>query len=249
MLPPCEPIAIRDALQHILDTLLERASANEDQGDMAPGQTALPTLATALVDALDALARRIHAAAVAASQPVEPDLEKVGDHVIDLIDRLAQQAQREQAHAQAQQLRGLLLAVACCVVRGGGELTSLRPVVSAAAEHAHQEHDAAQIRILYQMTDDIARGMSARCSGAAPDSERFQAWRVLLINRAIIATRTLDPKLMEAAFEALLEELPADAPAFFREGMRQMALLSCPSEVREVMRRYHETRTTGERLH
>jgi hypothetical protein len=61
--------------------------------------------------------------------------------------------------------------------------------------------------------------------------------------------RTLEPQLMEPAFDALLEELPADAPTFFREGMRQMALMDYPRAVREVMRRYHDARGTDERLH
>ena len=246
MLPPCEPTAIRDELLRILDALLDAASSADDQHDAASGQTSLPTLASALVEALDALARRIHSSAPDANQP---DIDRVGDHVVDLVDRLAERAQQDGADAEARQLRGLLLAAACCVVRSGGELTYLQPVVKAAAEHANEERDPAQIRVLYQMTDDIARGLSGRFSGAGPGSERFQAWRVLLINRAILATRTLEPILMEAAFDALLDELPADAPNFFREGMRQMALLNYPSQVRDVMRRYHDARGGGERLH
>ena len=249
MLPPCEPTAIRDELRRILDALPD-ASAGADAADPDDaGQPSLPTLATALEEALDALAQRIHVDCASSLVAAQPDLDRLGDHVLELLERLTLRARQLRAEAEAQDLGGLLLALACCVVRSGGELSHLQPVVNAAAECANRERDPAQIRVLYHMTDDIARGLSARFSGAAPGTERFELWRTLLINRAIIATRTLEPQLMEPAFDALLEELPADAPGFFREGMRQMALLGYPPAVRELMRRYHDARGGDERLH
>ncbi|MCG6940190.1 MAG: hypothetical protein LJE69_02940 [Thiohalocapsa sp.] len=249
MLPPCEPTAIRDELRRILDALPEQTAAPSAGSADAPEAMSLSTLATALEEALDALAQRIHIDCSDAPVTEQPGLDRLGDHVIDLLDRLTQHARRLGADADAHDLDGLLLALACCVVRSGGELSLLQPVVNAAAERAKDERDPAQIRLLYHMADDVARGLSARFSGALPGSARFETWRALLINRAIIAMRTLEPQLMEPAFDALLEELPADAPTFFREGMRQMALMDYPRAVREVMRRYHDARGTDERLH
>lgn len=246
MLPPCEPTAIRDELRRILDALLERvAPAGDGDEDGAP----LSALATALVEALDTLACQVHGPSPAADSGPGPGLDRVGDHIIDLAQRLADAAGEARADAQARQLRGLLLAAACCVVRSGGELSHLQPVVSAAAEHADDADDPARFLALFHVTDDIARGLSGRFSGSPPGSERFHAWRGLLINRAIIATRTLEPRLMESAFDALVDELPADAPTFFREGMRQVDLRGYPPRVRAVMQRYHDARGPGERLH
>jgi hypothetical protein len=247
MLPPCQPTAIRDELRRILEALLERDPPAGDAD--ADGSASVSALAAALVEALDTLACQVHGPAPAPGTAPGPGLERVGDHVIDLIQRLADRAEREQAGAEARQLRGLLLATACCVVRSGGELSHLQPVASAAAEHASLAEDPAQFLALFHVTDDIARGLSGRFSGSAPGSARFQAWRVLLINRAIIATRTLEPRLMESAFEALVDELPADAPTFFQQGMQQMDRHDFPPQVRAVMQRYHDARGPGERLH
>ncbi len=249
MLPPCEPTAIRDELRRVIDALLEALTGSDADDPDDAEQTSLPTLAAALEEALDALGRRIHPEYGTTPDTAQPGLDRLGDHVVDLLARLTQRARQLYADAEAHDLDGLLLALACCVVRSGGELSYLRPVVNAAAERANRERESAQIRVLYHMTDDIARGLSARFSGAAPGTERFQMWRELLISRAIIATRTLEPRLMEPAFDALVEELPADAPAFFLEGMRQTARLSYPPAVRELMRRYHDAGGADRRLH
>jgi hypothetical protein len=45
---------------------------------------------------------------------------------------------------------------------------------------------------------------------------------------------------MEQAFDSLVEYMPDEAPAFFREGMEQMDVLNYPSQVRVVMELYHE---------
>jgi hypothetical protein len=59
------------------------------------------------------------------------------------------------------------------------------------------------------------------------------------MNYSIVATRTLTPELMEAAFRVLTEKLPEDAPRFFDEGMQQMDAQNYPPAVREVMEKYH----------
>jgi hypothetical protein len=249
MLPPCEPVAIRDEIQRILDALSEHVPPPSALTDPGADDTALAALAQALNDALDALAQCLQAPASALRGASGADLDRLGDHAVDLLARLAEAA-FEAGHAEhARDLRCMILALACCVVRGDGEISHLQPVVDAAADLASREGEPARIRVLHQMTDDIVRGLEARLSGAAPDSARFQLWRGLLINRAIIATRTLEPELMVPAFDALLEELPADAPAFFRDGMRRMDAQQYPPAVREVMRLYHDVRGAGERLH
>lgn len=250
MLPVCEPNAIRDDLRRLLEALPELVLSSDAAADEAAGQASVSVLATALEEALDALARRIHADCSPESDAAaQLDLDRLGDHVVDLMQRLGQSTGELGAESEARELDGLLLALACCLVRSGGELSRLQPVVDAATKCADRERDPAQMRLLFHMTDDIARGLSPRFSGSPEGGEDFEQWRALLITRAVIATRTLEPALMEQAFDALLEELPADAPGFFREGLRRMALANYPSAVREVMHRYHNTRSGGERMH
>jgi len=72
---------------------------------------------------------------------------------------------------------------------------------------------------------------------------------VLLLNHCIVATRSHNPELMEAAFAVLTDKLPADAPRFFSEGMQQMEALDYPGHVREVMEKYHRKWNVDRSLH
>ena len=65
-------------------------------------------------------------------------------------------------------------------------------------------------------------------------------WRVLNINRGIIATRSHDTSLMEHAFDELIQNFPEDAESFFKQGMEQMEELDYPDHVRAVMSRYFQ---------
>ena len=73
-------------------------------------------------------------------------------------------------------------------------------------------------------------------------------WRVLHLNRGIVATRTHNPELMEKVFDDLVRYLPEDAAAFFAEGMQQMEELDYPQHVRQVMHRYFDL-WTRPRMH
>jgi hypothetical protein len=99
------------------------------------------------------------------------------------------------------------------------------------------------------MLDEIADGVSPRIAESPPGSEAGQAWRVLVINRAIVATRSQQPMLMKAAFDALIEHLPEEAPRFFNEGMGQMDALDYPDQVRAVIERYQQRFRNSRRLH
>jgi hypothetical protein len=73
-------------------------------------------------------------------------------------------------------------------------------------------------------------------------------WRLLHLNRGIVATRSHNPALMEEVFEELVRELPEEAPGFFAEGMQQMEALNYPPHVRKVMGRYF-AKWTRPRMH
>ena len=69
------------------------------------------------------------------------------------------------------------------------------------------------------------------------------------INRAIVATRSHNPELMEPAFDAIVECLPQEAQRFFAEGMEQMAIIDYPTQVRDLVRRYYLAHTQRRLLH
>ena len=67
------------------------------------------------------------------------------------------------------------------------------------------------------------------------DSEELRPWRLLHINRGIVATRTHDLEVMKKAFDEFLIYLPQEATGFFAEGMKEMDALDYPPHVRKVM--------------
>ena len=80
-------------------------------------------------------------------------------------------------------------------------------------------------------------------------SNPMRPWRIINLNYGIVATRSHDPVLMDEAFGALVENLPQDARAFFREGMQQMDIVGYPEEVREVVEKYDRMWGSGDTLH
>ena len=80
-------------------------------------------------------------------------------------------------------------------------------------------------------------------------ASRGRPWRVLLLNRGIVATRSHDPSTMEEAFTFLIRHLPEDAAQFFAAGMQQMEALNYPAHVRQVMEKYHRQWSLNRTLH
>lgn len=222
-----EPRRLTETLSNVLDTLQCRErSANEPNFDEEPDPS-------------------VHTTAHAKGLP----LGELGDHAVDLLAQLADTARRIQLAEEADALDALLLPLACCVARAGGELTRISPVVNAAAAMANTLWEPNDITSLFRMIDEVFHAVSPKISDAAAGTEDARIWRVLVINRAIMATRTHRPALMETAFDSLIEHATDDAAAFFREGMGQMDALDYPAAVRIVMQRYHDAWSTRRRLH
>ena len=70
-------------------------------------------------------------------------------------------------------------------------------------------------------------------------SDASRPWRLLHINRGIVATRTHDPEIMRSAFDELLFHFPHEASQFFANGMKEMDAVSYPLHVRNLMEFYH----------
>jgi hypothetical protein len=135
------------------------------------------------------------------------------------------------------------------MLRRGCELPHPEPVVNALAWMANSMRRPESLVELYGLMSEIMDAIGIERVRELETNTPTRPWRVLLINRAIIATRTRQPALMEAAFQTIAEHLPEEAPDFFREGMGQMETLDYPTQAREIMQRYFEIWCTRQRLH
>jgi len=168
------------------------------------------------------------------------DIRTLGNYGINLLARLAETAVRLRLPQRASGIEELTLPLACWIARRGGELGYLGPVVNGAANLANRLERPSDLGQLYGLLTEVVDAVNPQISQDAVPADPSRPWRVLLLNRAIVATRSHRPALMEDAFESIVEYLPDDAPTFFREGMEQMDMLNYPPHVRAVMRRYYE---------
>lgn len=247
MLPPIDISYIAEELRMLSDELVD---AYEDRkGDTA---TEPQILLEALADLFEGLRRLEDDGAVPRSidEPTpsrSKDLRTLGDQGIDLLARLAALANRLLSPQQAHTIEELALPLACWIARRGGELGYLTPVVEGAASLANRIRRPSELGQLYGLLTEVIDAVDPRISQDEGAADPSRPWRMLLLNRAIVATRAHRLELMEEAFEAVVEYLPDDAPAFFREGMEQMDTLNYPPQVRKVMQRYHE-QCSGQRV-
>jgi len=196
---------------------------------------------------------RFGAGAGAPAPPLEGanagEISRVGNACIERLAHLSGLAGRRHPSQLARRIERLTLPLACWIIRRGGELTQLAPIVNAASALANATRDPDALAALYELMSEVADGLSPEVTRPSGPPDPAHPWRVLLLNRAIVATRSHRPDLMEAAFKAIIDVLPADAPRFFREAMGQMEALNYPPEVRAVVERYASAWRTPHVLH
>ena len=171
------------------------------------------------------------------------DVSQLGDYAITLLADLAAWAGQLGLIEAKQDMEATTLSIADWVVRHEGELRTLEPIVNAAAERANHTQEP---RALEALCDFIGRALRATTHLIKQDLEKSnpgRPWRVLHLNRGIVATRTHNPALMNTVFDELVQALPEDAPRFFAEGMQQMSALNYPPQVRAIMSRYFDSWT------
>lgn len=252
MIPPVDIRYVAQELQRLGEEV--RRSADESRETLEPHPEVLIDGLAALLDVLAAAVSSSgidSASSLRGQIPVEVD--GLLTHGLDLLSQLAGQAARLSQPQTARAIEGLSLPLACWMMRVGAELVHPEPVVNAAAALANSLREPDDLAALYGLMSEVVNGVSPVRAQEAEEDRRDRTlnrpWRVLLLNRAIVATRSHRPALMTEAFQAVCEHLPEEAPAFFREGLGQMEALNYPQPVRDLMDRYYSLWCAGQRLH
>ena len=256
MVPPADLGFIEHGFRSAAQAVTEAYADNGDSLKASPGLTqSNPVLLTEATERLLEILHNLPTDGVSLNrlsthELLETrDIHTLGEYGIRLLSDLAQWAQALQLADPSWELRKTLFALALWIGERGGELSNLEPVVDALALLANNIHDAKELERLYLAADRILESVSPAIAQDLDRSNPGRPWRVLLLNRAIIATRSHQPQLMEQAFTTLVELLPEDAAGFFREGMEQMDALNYPQPVRKVMERYFELWCSSRTLH
>jgi hypothetical protein len=234
---------LTDLAAELRDEEASRAPSNVDHTD--PG-----TICDALLQLIDVLSQleEIGDGNSPDDKAANREIDTLGEFGLHLIEELALLARQASSGINAGEIEHLCVPFSLWIVRHGGEIRNLAPVVNALAYFANQHSRPALMTALHAKYCEIIEASSPASQENAAE-EPTNPYRLLLLNRAIVATRSHNPELIESAFDSVLEILPNDAQAFFAEAMEQMALTNYPEHVRIIVRRYFLVHTKPRQLH
>jgi hypothetical protein len=238
-LPPAD-------LSYVLEQFDELTEQLDDLADIDPSDSDSPIQLREAMRQLLSLLARLGEDRSAIDHPGE--LTGYGEYGIHILDQLADVADEVERPDLRQTAEQLSLPFALWVVRNGGELRQLGTVVNALSHLANHSRDPATMANLYGFCCELIEAASPSYEKAAA-SKPAEPWRLLLLNRAIVATHSRNPELMEPAFDAVVEQLPADTEVFFAEGMEQVTVMDYPDPVRDIVRRYFLAHSKPRHLH
>ena len=244
--------SFREQLAEPLAEMLDAYQISENKS--GPGESSPPLLAETFEQLFEAMQRT--EANLAQDISVQQgkragseDVTELGEYALELFDQATNWSKNLDLSEVFLTLQTFTVNIARWIARRGGHLLKLEPVVDALAQIANRTQDPGELLDLYQAMGEI---MDATAPAIRRDLEKTnpgRPWRILQLNRAIVATRTHQPDVMEEAFAAFAEHMPEDAPRFFSEGMQQMELLNYPPHVRDVMDRYYRKWSASRSLH
>ena len=170
---------------------------------------------------------------------IEPsEATEISDYGFVLLLKLVDLMERLDLPHKRKEIEQISLVITRWTISYNGTINYLEPVVNAIAQLANLMQEKEALLALSDLIADIVDHCSLELKKDQADSEEFRPWRLLHINRGIVATRTHDLDTMKQAFDEFLIYLPQEAPGFFAEGMKEMEALDYPPHVRKVMEFY-----------
>ena len=177
------------------------------------------------------------------------ELNQCSDYGIQLFAELSSLAASIHLSQQSVDIENLCFPFALWAARLGAEISTLEPVVNAISRIANSIMQPADLEQLYREISEIFYAVSEPIRQDMEDGNPLRPWRVLLLNRAIVATRSHQPVLIEDAYKDIVTMLPEDASRFFREGMEQMDAIGYPTHVREIVETWFQRYSNKPTLH
>ncbi len=168
----------------------------------------------------------------------ETDISKIGQYALDILEAMVAYGQNKNGQQDRELIR-LSVPIALWVARHGGKLSQIDMPVNSLAGYANEVTEPHQLEELAKVIREILDACNDEIKRDVEQSNMMRPWRILNLNYGIVATRSHQPRLIEQAYDALINNLPQDARQFFKEGLQQMDAIDYPQEVREVVERYN----------
>lgn len=177
------------------------------------------------------------------------EVDELGEYGLTLLQEMTAIAYDVGLSDVADQIEDLTFPFAIWLSRHNVEIRKVDPVVNSLTRKASIISEPHLLKQLFNYINEIIDCLSPSISQDLEKTNQDHPWRILLINRAIIATRTHDTDLMKIAFDMLAESLPEEASGFFEEIVEQMHIVNYPDHVREVLQQYFLMHGTSHTLH
>jgi hypothetical protein len=199
-----------------------------------------PSRLAAAVEQFFTVAMRLDSEQGETGAILNDDVSQIGDYGLQLLTDLANWAQQLALEDARHEIGLVSLGAADWVIRHQGEIRDPEIVVNALADLANTTQDPETLKQLEQFMTATLRALTAFIRQDLEKANPGRPWRVLHVNRAIVATRIHDPDTMTRVFDEFVQALPEEAPRFFKEGMVQMNQLDYPQHVRDTMKKFHD---------
>jgi hypothetical protein len=177
------------------------------------------------------------------------EVTEIGEFTMQLLSDTSQTLQRLN-DIDLQQLNGILaVSIALWVGAQGGQINMLEPLVDTLAWLANQLDDEQSLAELSKILGDLMNTCSLAITSDLDNTNPGRPWRILNINRGIVATRSHNTELIRDAYETLIKNLPQDAAGFFTQGLSEMDRVGYPDHVREVVQEYADKHSSTSTIH
>lgn len=209
-----------------------------ENSDLATGEQVTPT---DLVDALEQLLEileRNPADDPTEAMREEGEADKIGNHVMNFLHDLGVYSDRLELPETTKELQQVAIAVAMWLASWEAPIRTIDMVVNGLGQLANETGDTEELRRILEMMERTAENAGPDIKADLETTNPYRAWRILLLNTAIVAVRAQDAEAVRGSFERLKQRLPDDAEAFFAEAAKQAEEGDFDPEVAELVRSY-----------
>jgi len=222
---------VNRAARRAFDEAAGALTAMFEQSGPFPGQEVTPPLLADAVRQCLEVAQRVDD--TEDEMPSE-EVSELGTHALECLSDLGLWAYQLKLDHERTVVEDLALDMAQWIIRHGGLIAVLEPVVNALARQANGMRDPAELAALFERARNVIAGTTPDVADAT-ETATMQPWMTLHFNCAIIATRTQQADLMNAAYDLLESHLPQHCAAFYEEGVRESQKTAYGEHVRRIM--------------
>lgn len=177
------------------------------------------------------------------------DIDQCCDYGLHLFDEQSDLASRCGLDDVARQIEDLCFPFSLWAARHHATITHLQPVVNALARKVNEQRDPGALSSLFTEVNEIMDAIDEKIRQDVDSHNPIRPWRILLINRAIIATRSFQPVMIDTAYLDIVNYLPHEASDFFEQVMEQMDLVGYPQNVKQIVETWFQRYATKPTLH